>query len=107
MEWILSIPSLVNIPQPNIYNSQPDKYDLIAQIKYFSFCKRVLMKTINVLEDEIENLQNYKTRNGNYDMIFQMENTMIEHYKYQVNFHLVAYNYLTPVIDNLWSQIRN
>ena len=34
MEWILTLPPLVNVPQPNFMADEYDKYAKIHQIKY-------------------------------------------------------------------------
>lgn len=107
MEYLLNLPPLINIPRPNLYANDWDKYEKIHQIKYFSFCKKILLQTINALEFEIGDLELYIRQNENCDYTFHCEHSVIENNKNQISVYYDAFSALTRTIDYLWWQIRN
>ena len=85
MEWILTLPPLVNVPQPNFMADEYDKYAKIHQIKYFTLCKKILLRVINNLEVEMRAIELYIKKNENSGYLFQLEYGVIQTYNYQIS----------------------
>jgi ABC-type polar amino acid transport system ATPase subunit len=105
MNWILTLPPLVNVPRPNFMVNEYDKYEKIKQIMYFSFCKKILLREINNLESEIKNLEVYMEKNKGY--FFNQEYYLIQTLNYKISMYYQAFNLISNKISILWWHIRN
>ena len=107
MDLILNLPPILFVPRPNFNVDIYDKYEKIYHIKYYSYCKKLLLNAINQLENEIAKLKDHIDKNQNYGYNFQMENTTIQSYENQISTYTRALPIFGRIIDNIWWEIRN
>ena len=106
MELLLSLPILKDVPIPNFYADITDKYAKIHQIKYFMYCKGLILNEMDYIHFENTDLLSINRINLQLGYSSNLDYSQIYKNDLDLQIYGQACEFISIIINHLWWQIR-